>query len=131
MVPLVGSSNPPSSRSVVVFPQPDGPSRLKNSPPAMSRSRSLTAGTAPYRLVRPRTRMLTPPGRPGRFSGCASPGPSARRKLKRLLLVIGLPSPAHSRGVREYNLALHQGQHDFRVTDRAGVWREDVRAEHG
>src|SRR5947199_6990804 len=37
-------------RSVVVFPQPDGPRRLKNSPSAMSRDRSSTAGTSPKNL---------------------------------------------------------------------------------
>src|SRR5439155_10675373 len=37
-------------RSVVVFPHPDGPSRLKNSPSAMSRDRSSTAGTSPKNL---------------------------------------------------------------------------------
>src|SRR6266480_540946 len=37
-------------RSVVVFPHPDGPSKLKNSPSAMSRDRSSTAGTSPKNL---------------------------------------------------------------------------------
>ena len=32
MVPLVGSSNPAISRSIVVLPEPDGPSSEKNSP---------------------------------------------------------------------------------------------------
>ncbi len=34
--PAVGRSKPAISRSVVVLPQPDGPSSEKNSPPAMS-----------------------------------------------------------------------------------------------
>ena len=43
MRPLVGSSKPPIIRSVVVLPQPLGPSIEKNSPPGMVR---LTASTA-------------------------------------------------------------------------------------
>src|SRR5262245_32667502 len=44
-------------RSVVVLPEPDGPSMVKNSPCAMSRSTPSTATTSPYRLVRPLTLM--------------------------------------------------------------------------
>ena len=40
--PEVTSSNPASIMSRVVFPDPEGPSRLTNSPPAMSRSRPST-----------------------------------------------------------------------------------------
>src|SRR5438309_111814 len=36
------------TRSVVVFPDPDGPSMVKNSPAAMSRSTPSTATTSPY-----------------------------------------------------------------------------------
>jgi hypothetical protein len=39
----VGVSNPAIIRSVVVFPQPDGPSIEKNSPDAMEKSASETA----------------------------------------------------------------------------------------
>ena len=42
-VPLVVSSSPATIRSVVVFPQPDGPTRTMNSPSATSMSMSLTA----------------------------------------------------------------------------------------
>src|SRR5437868_6034637 len=51
MTPPVGCSNPPIIRSVVVLPQPDGPSRLKNSPSSISRSMPSTAGTSPKRFV--------------------------------------------------------------------------------
>src|SRR5262245_3108369 len=37
-VPSVGDSKPAMTRSVVVLPQPDGPSKVRNSPGAMSRS---------------------------------------------------------------------------------------------
>src|SRR5215831_1091572 len=44
-VPVVGSSNPAIIRIVVVLPQPDGPSREKNSPSWMATSMPLTAVT--------------------------------------------------------------------------------------
>src|SRR4051812_1062338 len=47
IVPLVGSSKPPIIRSVVVLPQPDGPSSEKNSPAAISSVTPSTARTAP------------------------------------------------------------------------------------
>ncbi len=50
-VPSVGSSNPASMRSVVVLPQPDGPSSEKNSPSAISRLTWSTATCSPKRLV--------------------------------------------------------------------------------
>src|SRR5215475_9265972 len=43
ITPWVGSSNPAIMRMVVVLPQPDGPSREKNSPSRMSRSIPATA----------------------------------------------------------------------------------------
>jgi len=43
MAPSVGVSNPAIIRSVVVFPQPEGPSIEKNSPDAMEKSASATA----------------------------------------------------------------------------------------
>ena len=54
-VPEVGSLKPAIIRSVVVLPHPDGPSREKNSPLAMSRSRSSTTVEPPKILVRPRS----------------------------------------------------------------------------
>ncbi len=47
--PSVGSSKPPIIRSVVVLPQPDGPSSEKNSPSPMVRSTRSTAVTVPRR----------------------------------------------------------------------------------
>src|SRR2546421_2220177 len=46
--PASGRSKPAMTRSVVVFPDPDGPSMVKNSPAAMSRSTPSTATTSPY-----------------------------------------------------------------------------------
>src|SRR4051794_2473525 len=51
IVPELGSSRPATIRSVVVLPQPDGPSRAKNEPRGTSRSRSRTAWKAPKCLV--------------------------------------------------------------------------------
>ena len=42
-MPLVVSSSPATIRSVVVLPQPDGPTRTMNSPSATSMSMSFTA----------------------------------------------------------------------------------------
>jgi hypothetical protein len=41
--PSVMSSSPAIIRSAVDFPQPDGPTRIMNSPSLMSRSIALTA----------------------------------------------------------------------------------------
>ena len=43
MAPSVGVSKPAIIRSVVVLPQPDGPSIEKNSPDPMEKSASATA----------------------------------------------------------------------------------------
>src|SRR5205823_12865593 len=51
MAPWVGSSNPPIILNEVVLPQPEGPSRLKNSPHSISSVRSSTAVTSANRFV--------------------------------------------------------------------------------
>src|SRR3954452_23750725 len=51
MLPELGVSRPATMRSVVVLPQPEGPSRAKNEPRGTSRSRSRTAWKAPKCLV--------------------------------------------------------------------------------
>src|ERR1700730_10361463 len=48
MVPELTSSSPATSRSVVDSPQPEGPTRTTNSSSSILRSKSVTAGTAPY-----------------------------------------------------------------------------------
>ena len=50
IVPAVGRSNPPIIRSVVVLPQPDGPSSEKNSPVWIVSETSSTATTSPKSL---------------------------------------------------------------------------------
>src|SRR5918994_7816360 len=59
--PEVTSSNPAVTRRVVVFPQPLGPSRVKNSPSVISRSIESTAVSSPKRFVTDsRTTQLRP-----------------------------------------------------------------------
>src|SRR6516165_3218948 len=50
IVPVSGCSNPAIIRNVVVLPEPDGPSSVKNSASATSRSTLSTATTSPYVL---------------------------------------------------------------------------------
>src|SRR5882757_2645922 len=52
--PSEGSRNPANSRSVVVLPQPDGPSRQTSCPWSIRNETSSTTASAPNRLVRPR-----------------------------------------------------------------------------
>jgi hypothetical protein len=52
MRPPVDSSNPPIIRSVVVLPQPDGPSSEKNSPVWISSDTPSTARTSRNRFSR-------------------------------------------------------------------------------
>src|SRR5216684_1720300 len=57
MRPPVGSSRPAIMRKVVVLPQPEGPSRQKNSPFPMVKVESLTATKSPKALCRFSTRI--------------------------------------------------------------------------
>src|SRR4249920_2104163 len=50
ILPEVGSSRPAIMRSVVVLPQPDGPSMTKNSPSATVKFESRTATNSPKAL---------------------------------------------------------------------------------
>ena len=45
--PVVAGTKPPIRLSVVVLPQPDGPSRQKNSPFSIRRSSERSASTLP------------------------------------------------------------------------------------
>src|SRR5690242_21074624 len=50
--PALGSSKPATMRSVVVLPQPDGPTSTTNSPSSIARLTLFTAATAPNDLLR-------------------------------------------------------------------------------
>src|SRR5918995_2706143 len=54
MEPASGRSKPAINLSVVVLPQPLGPSSAVIRPASASRSKAYTARTAPKRLLRPR-----------------------------------------------------------------------------
>ena len=51
IAPDVGSSSPAIMRSVVVLPQPEGPSKVTRVPAAIVNEMSLTAATSPYSLL--------------------------------------------------------------------------------
>jgi len=53
--PDVGRSSPAIMRSRVVFPQPEGPSKTKNSPSRIDKLTPSTAWKSPNRLVRLRS----------------------------------------------------------------------------
>src|SRR4029078_2011162 len=60
ITPSVGISRPATMRSVVVLPQPEGPSKAKNDPCGTVTDRSSTATKLPNRLVsRSMTRSLS------------------------------------------------------------------------
>src|SRR5437867_6012932 len=59
--PALGTSSPATTRSVVVLPQPDGPSRVRNAPGSRVRETSSTATVAPNRFVIPAIRTRVPP----------------------------------------------------------------------
>src|ERR1700761_8731840 len=57
-VPLLGVSKPAIIRSVVVLPQPEGPTTITNSPSSISRFRSSTATFAPKAFVTARSAIF-------------------------------------------------------------------------
>src|SRR5438067_13903351 len=57
ILPDDGSSRPAIIRSVVVLPQPEGPSRTKNSPSAMVNDDARTAVKSPKRFCRSSSRI--------------------------------------------------------------------------
>src|SRR5215212_3381889 len=79
--PAVGVSRPATMRSVVVLPQPEGPSRAKNEPAGMVSVRSSTATAAPKAFRRPTRRRSRGP--------CSCPAtPSGTDHLLEQVLVL-------------------------------------------
>src|SRR6201996_4136208 len=72
MSPEVGRSKPAIRRSVVVLPQPDGPSREKNSPDAIWRSIASTATTSSKRFSSASSRTSPPSWPPTTGLACAA-----------------------------------------------------------
>src|SRR4051812_3682716 len=71
--PVVGSSNPATRRSRVVFPHPLGPTTATHSPAATASVTSLTAWTPPgYTFVTPSSRMSRIAVEYGRATGAGS-----------------------------------------------------------
>src|SRR5579871_6916562 len=74
--PESASSSPATTRRIVLFPHPDGPSRTRNSPSAIRSETSLTASTLPKRFTRCLIRisaiaLLLEPGRGSSLLECA------------------------------------------------------------
>ena len=59
IVPRVGSSRPAIIRSVVLFPQPEGPTSTSSSPSPTVRSRSATAVTLPGNVLHKFSRVTS------------------------------------------------------------------------
>src|SRR3954452_12232640 len=69
-------------RRVVVLPHPEGPSRLKNSPSAISRDRSSTAATSSNSLeTRSRRTSISVTNQPPSPATCGQDVPTGRRRL--------------------------------------------------
>src|SRR5437773_2921707 len=94
ILPSVGCSNPAIIRSVVVLPQPDGPSIEKNSPLGISTLIPATAATSPKRLTRS-TRETSPAIKPPYQSSDVESGHVADHALARLALAAGEEAVAH------------------------------------
>src|SRR4051812_14641710 len=87
--PAVGSSSPATILSVVVLPQPDGPSRAKNDPAGGGGSGSSPAVIAPKRLVsRASRRSPSSPSCRGADSAGAESGTRHRRELIGVVLLL-------------------------------------------
>src|SRR3954453_13676532 len=72
--PSVGFSRPATMRSVVVLPQPEGPSRAKNEPAGTVSGRWSTEAKTPNRLVTPPIRRSLGPA-PSRPAGSRTDDP--------------------------------------------------------
>src|SRR5262245_29272445 len=117
MSPASGRSRPAMSLSVVVFPQPLGPRRVKNSPAFATKLSLSTATTRPKVLTSPATRT-------SRMPSCGSREDTGDRVLNHRghVIVSGKLSP---RG-REHQVAVRGGSsavavptlnHDFAAAD--------------
>src|SRR6059058_5384262 len=88
--PSEGSRKPAISRSVVVLPQPEGPSRQTSWPWSIRSETSSTTAIGPKRLVRLRS---STDDTPCSFFGSFFGSLFARRLFGQGLLVQGLPHP--------------------------------------
>src|SRR5678815_3878687 len=119
MLPPLGTSNPATSRSSVVLPHPDGPSRQKNSPASMSRLTSSTAVKSPKRRVM--LRISSSAIRTSIAKKCAILTNERRHAPKNKI-----PGSVKSRGLREhYETSELPGQielEDLELSERLDLW---------
>ncbi len=80
--PLVGCSKPAIIRSVVVLPQPDGPSRVKNSPAGMSTLMPATATCSPKAFVSSSS-WISPDIQTSMVASDVASSPPAKRRYTR------------------------------------------------
>src|SRR5437762_13345754 len=122
MSPLVTSSRPAIIRSVVVLPQPEGPTRTRNSWSRTVRSIPATARTSPNRFsTRSRT---TSAMRESPQSLVARPGTWDQGLRTRLLDRTKFLLRLFHGGARRLSLAdlgEHRGDDEFRIHARCGL----------
>src|SRR3954469_3442182 len=119
MAPELGVSRPATIRSVVVLPQPEGPSSAKNEPRGTSRSRSRTAWKAPKCLV---SRRIASPSYDAGSASASSPDDAASTTcdIGELSFVLGDLRFVESHEVHRLREHLLVGE-DERVVDQVGV----------
>ena len=108
-------------RSVVLLPQPLGPSNVRTSPALTSNDTSSTTRKAPYDLVSPRTRR-TGSGR-RRSSGCVRQ--VGHRSPAFARLSVAVPSATSRRRAREWSSSADRNSH--RPDTRPRPWPHIVR----
>src|SRR5690606_36685305 len=128
----VGVSKPPIIRSVVVLPQPDGPSSEKNSPSRMLRDTPFTETTLPWPVPKRLTTFLN--STPGSLIYCSAlwlravtppPRSAHRRNSRTSLLARTAPAPVRSsvspHAVAQATLVAAQTVNAFEVGVKGGV----------
>src|SRR4051812_29987588 len=122
--PWSTSSRPASMRSEVDFPQPDGPTRTRNSPSAMSRLRRSTAGRSePGKSLAALSNLTVV------MTLLLSPAARARHAFGRSRLSKGATSAVHGSGVGIWDQALGEvsvGDPNAASSDRLLVYGRDL-----
>src|ERR1700722_17202888 len=127
--PASGVSRPAKSLSVVVLPQPEGPSRVKNSPGATVKLISFTTALSPYRFTTLDTlrsaSVTTPSWQPGSMASPRSNPVEPPRVQLEDLVPIGLGQPGKAFDDR---LEIVHRQAGVRIDRRSGA--RALGAEH-
>src|SRR5215471_16520077 len=108
MRPSSGVSKPAIMRKVVVLPQPDGPSRAKNSPAAIVRSTPSTARLMPSKLLLRRSRRTVAAPAASFMKGLSRKSPAHQAIDARVDVVLALvvPFPVHLDELRHLGLGI-------------------------